>query len=104
MSDFETISNVMKTVPWHELSKHFPHGEMYVRGTAYMESLSNDFVLVFKVHVYHPENHDVTSHCVGIFPDIETGLSFRITGKNLNGVKDTILEDFIYATSKIRSL
>lgn len=95
------------TERWQEridqLLEGFPSGSGYDKGTQLDES-SEPERLVFNTSFHHMDDGGMydgwTDHQVIITPSLEMGWHMRITGRDRNGIKEMIGEDFAYQLDK----
>jgi hypothetical protein len=88
----------------HELTrKHLPSGSGFDRGTWLVLNECTESKIVFEAAFHHMNQSGMytrwTEHKVIVTPAF-AGLALRITGRDLNGVKDHIAETFEYALTR----
>lgn len=86
-----------------QLLGDFPSGSGYDRGTK-LDDSSVPERLVFNTSFHHMDDGGMydgwTDHQVIITPSLEMGWHMRITGRDRNGIKEMIGEDFAYQLDK----
>lgn len=80
-----------------ELLESFPHGSGYDTGTK-LDDSSTAERLVFNTAFHHMDDNGMydgwTEHQVIVVPSLEMGYKMKITGKDKNGIKEMMCDDF----------